>query len=178
MLSAMNDYIMGPYGFWTVVGVVIYICIGGYLFCSWFVMGLIGYTNKSDAPFALMYTIGCIFGWPGYLLWFFAGIDRGISSEKGLSGFPCYRRKGEETIVQKLGEAFPVSECTLPKGCEVYMTVTNSTGLYVVYTVRKDGSFYYVTAIPTGVLVVMKECVGGKHRLCAVPEFQSAYSEV
>lgn len=52
-----------------IISVTIYLLIGGWLFKSWFVMGLMGCTSKRDLPFAITYTIGAITLWPGFIIW-------------------------------------------------------------------------------------------------------------
>uniref|UniRef100_A0AAU8L0L9 Uncharacterized protein n=1 Tax=Pantoea phage Survivor TaxID=3232176 RepID=A0AAU8L0L9_9CAUD len=108
-LNALNEFIRSPAGFWTMTGAVIWIIIGIVLFCKYFVMGLIGCTRKEDNAFAIIYTLGCVFLWPLYLLWMGNFILSGIDLRKllHLPPKPVYLTcKGKGGKYKYIGKSF------------------------------------------------------------------------
>lgn len=69
LLKELNTFMLSNWGVLTSIGIVAWLLVGIILFRKIFVMGLIGCTRREDDGFVVMYTIGCILFWPGYLAW-------------------------------------------------------------------------------------------------------------
>ncbi|QBZ70749.1 hypothetical protein pETSU_168 [Edwardsiella phage pEt-SU] len=177
LLNNLNEFIHSGNGLLLVIGIVVWLGIGMVLFYKIFVMGLIGCTGKGDTPFILMYTIGCIVFWPGYLFWMFAG----VIDIKAIFKKPQIKIRHKHKVTGGVYEKIAMAKHAIdispsyPNNM-LFAASKGKSGEPVMFYKRNDDTdFRYTGAINYGDIVVYKNLENNKYHLSTPEEFEQNF---
>lgn len=177
LLNELDTFMLSGWGVLTMVGIVAWLAIGILLFCKIFVMGLIGCTGKGNSPFVIMYTIGCIVFWPGYLLWMISGVLDITAAFKKPQVKIRYKHKVTGGVYDKIALArhdIDISP-SYPNNMLFAVGRGKSGEPVMFYKKSDDTDFRYTGAVNYGEIVVYKNLENNKYQLSTPEEFEQNF---